>query len=88
MVADGRLSAACASLLCDALTEPTAENLSKLQDKHPSQDIPINLPPFEDVTQEKVDSKLVLKKNFDLFQRVLLQPQQGPELLTFFMQFK
>ena len=37
-------------------------NLSKLQDKHPSQDIPINLPPFEGVTQEKVDSKLVLKK--------------------------
>ena len=61
MVVDGRLSAACASLLCDALTEPSAENLSKLQDKHPSEDIPITLPPFEDVTQEKVDSKLVLK---------------------------
>ena len=28
-VADGRLSAACASFLCDALTEPTAENLAK-----------------------------------------------------------
>ena len=33
-----------------------------MKGKHPSQDIPINLPPFEGVTQEKVDSKLVLKK--------------------------
>jgi len=32
MVADGRLSAACASLLSDALSEPNEENLRKLLD--------------------------------------------------------
>ena len=40
MVADGRLSAACASLLSDALSEANEENLAKLLEKHPPQDIP------------------------------------------------
>ena len=44
MVADGRLSAACASLLSDALSEANEENLAKLLEKHPSQDIPTDAP--------------------------------------------
>ena len=44
MVADGRLSAACASLLSDALSETNEENLKKLLEKHPVQDIPENIP--------------------------------------------
>ena len=39
MVADGRLSAACASLLSDALADPSEENLAKLKEKHPSQNL-------------------------------------------------
>ena len=60
------------------LTEPTAENLSKLQDKHPSQDIPIFLPPFEDFTQKKVDSKLILKKLWSFPKGFCCRPNRDP----------
>jgi len=61
MVADGRLSAACASLLSDALSEPNEENLRKLLDKHPLQDIPENIPSPAGLEQIKIPSTLVLK---------------------------
>ena len=62
MVADGRLSAACASLLCDALADPNDENLAKLQQKHPSQDFTSEIPSPLDCAQISVSSELVLKK--------------------------
>jgi len=62
MVADGRLSAASASLLSDALSDPSEENLAKLQEKHPAQDVPVNIPPPSNTPQAKIDAKLVLQK--------------------------
>ena len=62
MVVDGRLSAACASLISEALSEPNEENLRKLLEKHPLQDIPLDIPSPCDTQQVYVDSDLVLKK--------------------------
>ena len=61
MVADGRLSAACASLLSDALSEPNEENLGKLLDQHPLQDIPENIPSPAGLEQINIPSNLLLK---------------------------
>ena len=61
MVADGRLSAACASLLSDALCEPNEENLKKLLEKHPVQDIPKNIPSPVGLEQIKIQPNLDLK---------------------------
>ena len=44
MVVDGRLSTACASLISEALSEPNEENLCKLLEKHPLQDILVDIP--------------------------------------------
>ena len=62
MVADGRLSAASASLLSDALSDPTEKNLAKLQEKYPAQDVPENIPPPSNSSQAQIDAKLVLQK--------------------------
>ena len=61
MVADGRLSAACASLLSDALSEANEENLAKLLEKHPPQDIPTDAPSPNGLEQHKVSPDIVLK---------------------------
>jgi len=61
MVADGRLSAACASLLSDALSEAKEENLAKLLEKHPSQDIPTDAPSPNGLEQLRVSPDTVLK---------------------------
>ena len=61
MVADGRLSAACASLLSDALSEANEENLAKLLGKHPSQDIPTDAPSPNGLEQLRVSPDTVLK---------------------------
>ena len=61
MVADGRLSAACASLLSDALSEANEENLAKLLEKHPSQDIPTDAPSPNGLEQLRVSPDTVLK---------------------------
>ena len=62
MVADGRLSAACASLLSDALADPSEENLAKLKEKHPSQNLIVDIPLPSDCEQITVPPDLVLKK--------------------------
>ena len=61
MVADGRLSAACASLISDALSETNEENLAKLLEKHPPQDIPEDAPSPNGLEQLKVSPQIVLK---------------------------
>ena len=61
MVVDGRLSAACASLLSDALSEANEENLAKLLEKHPPQDIPTDAPSPNGLEQLKVSPDIVLK---------------------------
>jgi hypothetical protein len=62
MVADGRLSAASASLLSEALVEPTEENIRKLQEKHPAQDIPSDFVSASECVPIFIESSLVLKK--------------------------
>ena len=54
MVADGRLSAACAPLLSDALDDPSEENLAKLKEKHPSQNLKVEIPSLSDCEQISV----------------------------------
>jgi len=61
MVADGRLSAACASLLSDALSEANEENLANLLEKYPSQDIPTDAPSPNGLEQLRVSPDIVLK---------------------------
>ena len=58
----GYLSAACASLITEALSEPNEENLRRLIEKHHLQDIPVDIPCPCDTQQVYVDSDLVLKK--------------------------
>ena len=89
MVADGRLSAACASLLSDALSEQNEENLRKLLDKHPLQDIPENIPSPAGLEQIKIPSTLVLKmlRSFPK-KKALPQAQLVLEQVIFFMLFK
>ena len=60
--ADGRLSAACASLISDALVDPTEENVQKLKEKHPFQDIPSDLPSASECDPIFIEPSLVLKK--------------------------
>ena len=59
MVADGRLSAACASLISDALSETNEENLAKLLEKHPPQDIPEDAPSPNGLEQLKVSPQVL-----------------------------
>ena len=61
MVADWRLSAVYVSFLSDALSEPNEENLKKLLEKHPVQDIPENIPSPVGLEQIKIQPNLVLK---------------------------
>ena len=61
MVVDGRLSAACASLISDALSETNEENLAKLLEKHPPQDIPEDAPSPNGLEQLKVSPQIILK---------------------------
>ena len=87
MVADGRLSAASASLLSDALSDPTEENLAKLQEKHPAQDVPENIPPPSNSPQAKIDAKLVLQKLRSFPKGSAAGPTELRQA-TFFMLFK
>ena len=54
-------SAACASLISDALSETNEENLAKLLEKHPPQDIPEDAPSPNGLEQLKVSPQIVLK---------------------------
>ena len=87
MVVDGRLSAASASLLSDALSDPSEENLAKLQEKHPAQDVPVNIPPHRILLKQKLMQSLFYR-NFDLFQKVQQLAQLELVQATFFMLFK
>ena len=82
MVADGRLSAACASLISDALSETNEENLAKLLEKHPPQDIPEDAPSPNGLEQLKVSPQIVRS------QKALLQVQQVLQPHTSCMRFK
>ena len=61
MVADGRLSAASAALISESIAEPTEENLKKLQEKHPSQEIPDHIPLPDDVEPMWIPQYVVYK---------------------------
>ena len=61
MVADGRLSAACASLLSGVLSEANKENFAKLSEKHPPQDIPTDAPSPNGREQLRILPDTVLK---------------------------
>ena len=86
MVADGRLSAACASLISDALSETNEENLAKLLEKHPPQDIPEDAPSPNGLEQLKVSPQIVLKMLRAL--KAVLQVQQVLQPHTSCMRFK
>jgi len=87
MVVDGRLSAASASLLSDALSDPSEENLAKLQEKHSAQDVPVNIPPHRILLKQKLMQSLFYR-NFDLFQKVQQLAQQELVQPIFFILFK
>ena len=62
MVADGRLSAVCAPISTGALADPTEENLQKLNETPPSQELPSDVLSPENCVYIPIEPSLVLKQ--------------------------